>query len=31
MLWAGSDEDALDSLVLISLLHKKLDKCVRTH
>lgn len=31
VLWAGSDEDALDSLVLISLLHKKLDKCVRTH
>lgn len=31
VLWAGSDEDALDSLVLISLLHKKLDRCVRTH
>ena len=31
VLWAGSDEDALDSLVLISLLHKKLDKCVKTH
>ena len=31
VLWAGSDEDALDSLVLVSLLHKKLDRCVRTH
>lgn len=31
VLWAGSDADALDSLVLISLLHKKLDRCVRTH
>jgi hypothetical protein len=31
VLWAGSDEDALDSLALISLLHKKLDRCVRTH
>lgn len=30
VLWAGNDEDALDSLVLISLLHKKLDKCVST-
>ena len=30
VLWAGSDEDALDSLVLISLLHKKLDRCVNT-
>lgn len=30
VLWAGSDEDALDSLVLVSLLHKKLDKCVKT-
>ncbi|MBR2982417.1 MAG: TIGR02391 family protein [Kiritimatiellae bacterium] len=31
VLWAGSDEDALDSLVLVSLLHKKLDRCVKTH
>lgn len=31
VLWAGTDADALDSLVLISLLHKKLDRCVRTH
>lgn len=31
VLWAGTDEDALDSLVLISLLHKKLDHCVKTH
>lgn len=30
ILWAGTDDDALDSLNLVSLLHKKLDKCVRT-
>ena len=30
VLWAGTEEDALDSLVLVSLLHKKLDRCVLT-
>lgn len=30
ILWSGTDDDALDSLVLISMLHKKLDKCVST-
>lgn len=30
VLWAGDEDDALDSLVLISLLHKKLDRCVLT-
>ena len=30
VLWSGTDEDALDLLVLISLLHKRLDRCVRT-
>ncbi len=30
ILWAGTDDDALDSLILVSMLHKKLDKCVRT-
>ena len=30
VLWAGSVEDALDALVLVSFLHKKLDRCVNT-
>jgi uncharacterized protein (TIGR02391 family) len=29
ILWGGSEEDAIDSLMLVSLLHKKLDKCTR--
>lgn len=31
ILWAGTDNDALDSLIFISMLHKKIDKCVRTN
>lgn len=29
ILWGGTEEDAIDSLMLVSLLHKKLDKCTR--
>lgn len=29
VLWAGTEEDAVDSLMLVSLLMKKLDKCVK--
>lgn len=29
ILWGGTEEDAFDSLMLVSLLHKKLDKCTR--
>ena len=31
ILWSGTDNDALDSLIFISMLHKKIDKCVRTN
>ena len=30
LLWSGSDEDALDSFALLSFLHKRLDRCVKT-
>ena len=30
LLWSGSDEDAMDSFALLSFLHKRLDRCVKT-